>query len=416
MSYDRAIVSQLSSLALHSKNKIIVGVDYGTTFTGASYVSSKGSGLSDIILISTWPGPSRDTETVFKAPSRIACASENNSRVTTNRWGYQVEPGMLSYSWTKLLLDQGTPLTQYDDRTLETASQTGILKLPEGKTAVDVVADYLSEVYQHILKTISKNITEDDLRITPLEFWLTVPAIWSDRALDATRTAAQRAGFGKSPSRPMDQIFLISEPEAAAVTALKKYTTSSIGGSVKAGDGVLVCDCGGGTVDITTYLILEVYPRLKFEELCTGTGGKCGSTAVDRNFYKLMSDRFGDAFDRLPRKRKSPGSEFMRKFEIIKRDFGNSDEDTTFELPLNMTVDNPDPEFFDEEERLVLISSADLRSIFDPVIERIVSLVRQQIADARQETGKDVINVCLSERSLHSALPQLRSHSSAFIH
>lgn len=108
--------------------------------------------------------------------------------------------------------------------------------------------------------------------------------------------------------------------------------------------------------DITTYLILEVYPRLKFEELCTGTGGKCGSTAVDRNFYKLMSDRFGDAFDRLPRKRKSPGSEFMRKFEIIKRDFGNSDEDTTFELPLNMTVDNPDPEFFDEEERLVLIS------------------------------------------------------------
>ncbi|KAF7157792.1 hypothetical protein CNMCM6106_003921 [Aspergillus hiratsukae] len=391
MSYDRAIVSKLSSLALDSKHKIIVGVDYGTTFTGASYVSSKGSGLSDIILISTWPGPSRDTETVFKAPSRIAYATEN-SRVTTNRWGYQVEPGMLSYSWTKLLLDQGTPLTQYDDSTLETASQTGILKLPKGKTAVDVVADYLSEVYQHILKTISKNITEADLRITPLEFWFTVPAIWSDRALDATRSAAQRAGFGKSSLRPMDQIFLISEPEAAAVTALKKYTTSSMGGSVKAGDGVLVCDCGGGTVDITTYLVLEVFPRLKFEELCTGIGGKCGSTAVDRNFYKLMSDRFGDAFDNLPTKRKSPGSDFMKKFEIIKRDFGNSDEETTFELPLNMTVANPDPEFFDEEERLVLISSADLHSIFDPVIEQIVSLVQQQIADARKETGKDIIN------------------------
>jgi hypothetical protein len=69
-----------------------------------------------------------------------------------------------------------------------------------------------------------------------------------------------------------------------------------------------------------------------------------------------MSDRFGDAFDNLPSKRKSPGSEFMKRFEIIKRDFGNSDEETTFELPLNMTVANPDPEFFDEEERLVLIS------------------------------------------------------------
>jgi hypothetical protein len=69
-----------------------------------------------------------------------------------------------------------------------------------------------------------------------------------------------------------------------------------------------------------------------------------------------MSDRFGDVFDNLPTKRKSPGSEFMKRFEIIKRDFRNSDEETTFELPLNMTVANPDSEFFDEEERLVLIS------------------------------------------------------------
>jgi hypothetical protein len=144
-------------------------------------------------------------------------------------------------------------------------------------------------------------------------------------------------------------------------------------------------------------LVLEVFPKLKFEKLCTGIGGKCGSTAVDRNFYKLMSDRFGHAFDNLLTKRKSPGSDFMKKFEIIKRDFGTSDEDTTFELPLNMTVANPDPEFFDEEERLVLISSADLRSIFDPVIEQIVSLVQQQIADARKETGKDIINVCLTD-------------------
>jgi hypothetical protein len=69
-----------------------------------------------------------------------------------------------------------------------------------------------------------------------------------------------------------------------------------------------------------------------------------------------MSDRFGDAFDNILTKRKSPGSDFMKKFEIIKRDFGNSDEDSTFELPLNMTVANPDPEFFDDEERLVLVS------------------------------------------------------------
>lgn len=187
--------------------------------------------ISNIVLISSWPGPTRDADTVSKTPSRIAY-SVDNPRVGKRRWGYQVESGMTAYSWTKLLLDENAPLTKYDDTALEDASGTGILRLPDGKTAVEVVSDYLSEVYEHIMKTIAKQISEEALSITPLEFWFTVPAIWSDQAQSATRTAAQRAGFGR---RPADNIFMISEPEAAAIAALKKYTTSSMGGSVKAG-------------------------------------------------------------------------------------------------------------------------------------------------------------------------------------
>lgn len=69
-----------------------------------------------------------------------------------------------------------------------------------------------------------------------------------------------------------------------------------------------------------------------------------------------MSERFGEAFDKLPMKRKGPGSEFMRRFETLKRDFGVSDEQDVHELPLNMTLDNPDPKYFDEDERMVIIS------------------------------------------------------------
>ena len=76
---------------------------------------------------------------------------------------------------------------------------------------------------------------------------------------------------------------------------------------------------------------------------------------MDRNLYQLMSDRFGDAFDSLPMKRKGPGSEFMKNFEVIKRDFGNSDEERIFELPINMAVENPNPEHFDDEERMILL-------------------------------------------------------------
>ena len=231
---------------------------------GASYASTRDSGLSDVVMISTWPGPTRDTETVFKTPSRIAYAARN-SQVIGPRWGYQVEPGMTAYSWTKLLLDQHTPLTDFDDRALNKASGVGIMMLPEGKTAIDVVADYLAEVYRHIMKTIGKQISEEALRVTPIEFWFTIPAIWSDQAQAATREAAERAGFS-NVERRQDRIYMVSEPEAAAITALEKYTRSNVEGSVRVrfypiltsglvidcfpqrGDGVLVCDCGGGTV------------------------------------------------------------------------------------------------------------------------------------------------------------------------
>lgn len=69
-----------------------------------------------------------------------------------------------------------------------------------------------------------------------------------------------------------------------------------------------------------------------------------------------MSNRFGSAFDGLPSQRKGPGSEFMRTFEQIKRDFGHSDEDRIYELPLNMTVTQANSEHFDEDERLVKIT------------------------------------------------------------
>ena len=329
----------LGSLVLAPTHKIIVGVDYGTTYTGndssffsflyseetkltynsqgASYVSTKGKAdLDNIILINSWPGPTRDTETVLKTPSRIAYPVDN-PRISKQRWGYQVEPGIIAYSWTKLLLDENTPLTKYDDATLDDSSGAGILKLPKSKTAVDVVSNYLSEVYNYILKTIAKQITEEALSVTPLEFWFTVPAIWSDQAQSATRTAAWRAGFG---NRAGDHIFMISEPEAAAIAALKKYTTRSMGGSVKVsvpfilglriaanchpqpGDGVLVCDCGGGTVvrnkrlkvllsfangklisqDITTYLVEATQPELTFEELCTGIGRFLSQSIISR--------------------------------------------------------------------------------------------------------------------------------------
>ena len=57
-------------------------------------------------------------------------------------------------------------------------------------------------------------------------------------------------------------------------------------------------------------------------------------------------------------KRKGPGSEFMNKFDILKRDFMDPEDAEIFELPLNMTMSKLklDPEYFDGDERQVLVS------------------------------------------------------------
>ncbi|PYI16838.1 actin-like ATPase domain-containing protein [Aspergillus violaceofuscus CBS 115571] len=366
MSRQQKHSSSMSIKKEKGAHRIIVGVDYGTTYT-------------DIKHICNWPGPTKETEIVFKAPSRIAYP-DGDLPPAVPKWGYEVQPGMTAYSWTKLLLDSDTLWTQYDDSTLEYASQTGILQLPPGRTAIDVVADYLTQVYQFTLKTLAKQITEQALRITPIEF---------------------------CASRPEDRIFLISEPEAAAVTALHKYTTCSMGGSP--GDGVLVCDCGGGTVvssisslldsirvslspqDLTTFLVTQTSPVLTFEELCAGIGCKFGSSAIDRSFYRLMFQRFGSAFENLSPRYTGPGSSFMNKFEIVKRGFGQTPQ-TSFELPLKMKLCRPDPAHYDEEERLVTIDENDLHAMFNPVVDKVLSLVRQQIDDAKVEAGKDVLN------------------------
>ena len=125
---------------------------------------------------------------------------------------------MKSYSWTKLLLDKNTPLTKFDDNSLRDLYGDGLLNLPRGKTAQKVVEDYLRYLYRHLMHTLEKQLGQAVLKSTPIECYLTMPAIWSDQAQMATREAAKAAGFA---SRPGDTLAMIAEPEAAAIAAMK---------------------------------------------------------------------------------------------------------------------------------------------------------------------------------------------------
>ncbi|TID18547.1 heat shock 70 kDa protein 12A [Venturia nashicola] len=397
---------------MSTRHRYIVGLDFGTTYTGKysllynfqrnealdvlltqnlgiSHVDSTKSKLEDIQVIRNWPGPSKEFDEVWKTPSKIAYRADNTegldgakARGKTEIWGYQVTPGMDSYSWMKLLLDKDTKLTKFDDSNLldslsrlSVTSGQGILQLPYGKTATEVCSDFLQGIYEYTMSELERIQSPAVIKITPIEFWVTVPATWSDKAKKATKNAALRAGFG---SRKEDEVFMITEPEAAAVATLSSLNIEGVHHQIKPGDGILVCDCGGGTVDINTYIIKSTQPHLEFEELVTGLGGKVGSTFIDRQFHHWMSSRFGQDFDNLPAKKKGPGSRFMKEFESLKRDFGGTrNAQMKFEVPLVMKSVVYSTHY-DMDECMVKFTKTDMESFFKPSISKILDLLEEQ--------------------------------------
>ncbi|KAF1995081.1 hsp70-like protein [Amniculicola lignicola CBS 123094] len=367
-------------LQIRTRNKLLVGLDYGTTYSGLCFALSNAADFNDIRPWCKWPGgPTENNEYLQKAPSRVAYASEN-SDLDQDAWGYEIEPGMTTYSWTKLLLDGSAVATEYDDPNLKKAAANGLMKLPPGKQAVDVVTDYMKGMYQMFNQAVKDIglLSDDEATLSmPVEFWLTVPATWSEEARWATRSAALRAGFA---TRPGDEINLIPEPEAATHLALKDGL-HHVNDLIKEGTGVLVCDCGGGTVDITTYTIDQIVPRLKLAEACVGIGGKCGGTFIDRNLYQLLTQRYGTAFTSLPPEHTGPGSRFMQAFESKKRAFSGIQVGRRgHKLPLNMPDALASASGYDKRWNDIVLSHDDMKKCFDPVVEKIIELVSSQVS------------------------------------
>ena len=101
--------------------------------------------------------------------------------------------------------------------------------------------------------------------MTKIDFIITVPAMWSDAAKKKTEDAAIRAGMGNEHG-----LELLSEPESAAVYTIKNMDSTH--SQIKVNDRIVVCDAGGGTVDLISYDIRSTHPSLSVMECAAGTG------------------------------------------------------------------------------------------------------------------------------------------------
>ncbi|TEY58654.1 hypothetical protein BOTCAL_0204g00110 [Botryotinia calthae] len=349
--------------------RLIVGLDFGTTYSGVAVVYT--SNPDDVDIIKTWPGSNGITSD--KVPTEIGYSKPPGSPVGTEptiKWGCQFRPEEPRLRCIKLFLDRSQKLPFYVSPA-ETANQ---LK-EHSKNVVDAVSDYLTQIYKHTMETLTRRYGELFMSTTKVEFVLTCPAVWSDAAKNTTLQAAERAGMGDKSA-----IQMISEPEAAAVYTLKAIQPNHL----QAGDNFVVCDAGGGTVDLIAYKIISLKP-LQVEESAVGTGGLCGSAFLNYRFEEHCKSRIGvTRFEEMKMKKAKSWQMGLKYWEeYVKRDF-DEENDTEFNIPLPGLADDVDAGL---DGGFFIMTTAQVKDIFEPVVKEVCDLVQGQVDGIRKKGG-----------------------------
>jgi molecular chaperone DnaK (HSP70) len=141
------------------------------------------------------------------------------------------DEGGVRYEWFKLglypKLEETSLMRDYPPKTPEVTEAE----------AKKLIVDYLTALRLNFERVMQGRYRESIWRDTPIEYIITVPAIWTDKSKNLTRECAVEAGMGRK-----SQIQIIKEPEAAGIYALDSVDDIDL----EIGDTFVVCDAGGG--------------------------------------------------------------------------------------------------------------------------------------------------------------------------
>ncbi|KFY01733.1 hypothetical protein O988_02572, partial [Pseudogymnoascus sp. VKM F-3808] len=364
-----------------SKSQLIVGIDFGTTFSGVAFAFiSNDNAEAKEDIITEWPGAGIYTK------QKIPTVLYYDQYQKVVGWGPDIadalaptgypKPGVQKVEWFKLqLMLSGN--TYIDPINLP--------PLPPGKSEIDVAADYLFKLRQAMRNQLQKSLGEVFNREERnIKYFLTVPAIWNDAGKAATRAAAIQAGFLRDEND--NRLTLITEPEAAAMFCAKAGLLN-----LKVHDAILIVDCGGGTVDLIAYEVEEESP-FTVAECTAGSGDSCGSTALNRNFSNILRTKIRKM--KLPEGSRTAGRVYAKcimDFENrIKADFRNNNQ--KWAVDVGIEAEFPDAGI---EEGYMTFTNEEILQCFEPVVNRILELVRNQIIaiQAQNRTLQNVLVV-----------------------
>jgi hypothetical protein len=286
----------------------------------------------DVDIITGWDSEIDHNEGSAKVPTRISYSKYG----AVVNWGFDHDIQDRQLSWFKLLLCEETKRRAASQRSFLNKLEADMKSL--NKSAVDIAADYLNRLWSHATSTLKSRFGEVFFEDVQIKLVLTIPAIWDHQAQEMTKMAARKAGM---MNRPNTRLELVSEPEAAA-----RYVFSE-NLSLRVGDAFVVCDAGGGTIDLISYRVEKLDP-LRLMMCSEATGDLYGAGFLDNAFERTVKAHIGaDTYNALSLRNKK---KIMGDWEHgIKRMFKHGqrpDKDWVVDIPGYDGVPSSPPPYF----------------------------------------------------------------------
>ncbi|KAF4451481.1 transcription initiation factor TFIID subunit 6 [Fusarium austroafricanum] len=357
----------------NDKRQVLVGLDFGTTYSGISYAKFDSHGQIHAHACR-----------VFH--SRLH--GHVGGKVPTKIQNEQTQG--LSLEWFKL------SLLHRDDLPADVRTSPKFNMLTTARESVDMSAIAATGAYLRMLWDPFYRALGEDESNTLVQLTVTVPVVWPQYARQSMLQAIQEAGI-VGPRVQLAPKF-VAETEATAITLFSRFFNRQ-SSNLKEGDLVIVCDCGGGTVDSIAYEIVSLEPFF-VKECIPGECILAGGTLIDDDGFmhllrakarSICSDR---AFATLTDRDFEDFARHRWEYDMKLRYTVNA-EDWDFPLPLAWAKSRTRRIRVGTGAR-ISFSASELAPVFEPVVTKIVKLVTSQMQKVQDATCRDVSHVVVA--------------------
>ncbi|KAJ1303482.1 hypothetical protein OPQ81_011669 [Rhizoctonia solani] len=294
MSNPRGVVDPVPRLfqgTWEGENKIVVGIDIGTTQSGVAFAFLEKGQEQTIQRVTHWPGQEAQN-LASKIPTLVWYNADKEAvSFGAEALSPQAEEDAEDYDWQ---------LAKHFKLHLHPASMRNehglaLDPLPPGIPLRRIYSDFLGYLIRHTQTFFEDRIVDGKLlwqRYRPrMQFIIAHPNGWTIREQAFLRAAATDAGL-VTDDTAASCIRFVTEAEASVHFCI--YHTN-LGSRLQPGMKFAVCDAGGSTVDTTVYSVLSARSPIELEEARASACVQAGAIFVNATAEQFIQKTLREA-------------------------------------------------------------------------------------------------------------------------